>query len=655
MKYSFGGNTGETAESIRRKRELARAILERSPQAPSNLGEGLHSFGAQIAAAFMDRRANSAYDKERAARKGQFDAILQGLPSAQPQTAPRPQTAPQAAPSDDLVQLASLDITDMSNPEFHYGRTATANAKPFRGMVVHHTADKPIENLVQYGQTVDAERGGAFGYHYYIGKDGQIIQGAPLDKRTNHIKGPGHSARRGDVDLSNSDALGISLVGAEHGATPEQLASAERLAKALMAEHGITPENIYGHGDLQTDRQHTEGAELVQALKAMRSPQGVQPQATQQAPQQAPQRQGVDPRLMQVLSDPFMTDGERMVAQMLLQQQMEASRPPKPMSEFQRAQLGMDQARLGMDQARFGLEQGSSALDQKKFEHSSQLDELRLKLEQLKFERDGQISPLQREKLDLEERRLEAQIAGLIGGGTTVNVGAGENAFEKATGKAQAEQFSTWAEAGVNAAAEISQVRELRRLVEEEGVGGTADVYSLWVQNNLGINTGVGSAVEAFDAMISRLVPTQRPPGSGQMSDRDVELFKRSLPQLINTPEGNGLILDTMEAMAQYKRDVGKIANDAVMGTISRADAQQALQALPDPMEAFRRRQDGQSGAQASQQGSAAGETLTRPDGIPEANWQRMPEARRRLAAEAWPLMGEAAKQQYLELFGGGN
>jgi len=57
--YLFGGSTKETPESIKRKRELAMAIMGASP-APKNIGEGLNALGSGIVAGVMNRRANKA-------------------------------------------------------------------------------------------------------------------------------------------------------------------------------------------------------------------------------------------------------------------------------------------------------------------------------------------------------------------------------------------------------------------------------------------------------------------------------------------------------------------------------------------------------------------------------------------------------------------
>ena len=48
--FLFGGTTGETPESLRRKRELAALLLARNTQAPQNIGQGLQAIGNAIRA-----------------------------------------------------------------------------------------------------------------------------------------------------------------------------------------------------------------------------------------------------------------------------------------------------------------------------------------------------------------------------------------------------------------------------------------------------------------------------------------------------------------------------------------------------------------------------------------------------------------------------
>lgn len=57
--FIFGGDTNETPETIKRKREIARALMA-SQGAPRNIGEGLNALGDGIVSAVLDRRAASA-------------------------------------------------------------------------------------------------------------------------------------------------------------------------------------------------------------------------------------------------------------------------------------------------------------------------------------------------------------------------------------------------------------------------------------------------------------------------------------------------------------------------------------------------------------------------------------------------------------------
>ena len=158
--------------------------------------------------------------------------------------------------------LSGLDIQYAGDDSAPYGVSATRNAKPFDSIIYHH-AEGDINNLVDYGKRVDGARGGSFGYHYYIGKDGKIIQGAPLDKRTNHIK---PNAKFG---TSNASALGITLVDAVGGATEAQMQSAQQLGAKLRDQFGIDPGRVWGHGEIQGDKMATEGKEAAERLRAL--------------------------------------------------------------------------------------------------------------------------------------------------------------------------------------------------------------------------------------------------------------------------------------------------------------------------------------------------------------------------------------------------
>lgn len=198
--------------------------------------------------------------QERAAKSDNYASYMGSGPAAT-QSATVPADTGGKAPAAPSVDTTGLNIEDQSDPNFGYGESATANKQPFKGIIFHHTSSDSLQNEVNYGKTKDAKRGGAFGYHYYVGQDGKVVQGAPLDKRTNHIK-PGS-----ETGLSNKNSMGISLVGAKDGATPKQLAAAKLLGESVMASNSIDSKNIYGHGELQKDRMAHEGVAAADQLR----------------------------------------------------------------------------------------------------------------------------------------------------------------------------------------------------------------------------------------------------------------------------------------------------------------------------------------------------------------------------------------------------
>jgi hypothetical protein len=84
------------------------------------------------------------------------------------------------------------------------------------------------------------------------------------------------------------------------------------------------------------------------------------------------------------------------------------------------------------------------------------------------------------------------------------------------------------------------------------------------------------------------MVPQQRPPGSGPMSDRDVELFKASVPRIINQPGGNQMILETMRGVAEYEAAQGAVAAAVANREITPAEGRAQLASLTNPLESYR-------------------------------------------------------------------
>lgn len=181
-----------------------------------------------------------------------------------------------ANPSD-VLDVPGIDVEYWGNPRASYGLRATRERKPFTGLVFHYTGPAPIERLVQYQHNGDVSRGGSYGYHIYVDPAGRVLQGAPLSKRTNHLKPSGHENRRHDGDdTDSSNSIGVSLTSAcvlkpggaiteqcshEHVTAPQQEAAAA-VARVILKRWSIPCDRIWGHGDLQVDRAEFEGSTM---------------------------------------------------------------------------------------------------------------------------------------------------------------------------------------------------------------------------------------------------------------------------------------------------------------------------------------------------------------------------------------------------------
>lgn len=184
--------------------------------------------------------------------------------------------------------------------------------------------------------------------------------------------------------------------------------------------------------------------------------------------------------------------------------------------------------------------------------------------------------------------------------GPLVNVSTGGpqlDPFQSQLAEAEGDVFASFFEAGTQAQRNLAQINRLDSLMQNTETGGRAAVQMML--GNLGIETEGLSDIQAFESLVSAMAPNQRPPGSGPMSDADLQLFLRSLPRLINTPEGNRTIIETLRGIAEYDIQLGNIASRAASGDITREQARREVNSLSNPLARFgsqRMRYDPESG-----------------------------------------------------------
>jgi hypothetical protein len=209
-----------------------------------------------------------------------------------------------------------------------------------------------------------------------------------------------------------------------------------------------------------------------------------------------------------------------------------------------------------------------------------------------------------------------AQRSGLIPPGTTLTqfvemkkppapsataiAGGGKDVFGEESQKRQATRFSDISTSGDAARRSANDVKRLESLIGKVETGGVAAFKQ--AAGNLGINTKGLNDIQSLQAVINKLVPAQRPAGSGTMSDADLALYKESLPRIINQPGANREIVRSMKEINQYLIKEGEIADAVLDGSITPAEGRKRLAALGNPVQDFFTRTQSQPAPQQMKQ-----------------------------------------------------
>lgn len=221
----------------------------------------------------------------------------------------------------------------------------------------------------------------------------------------------------------------------------------------------------------------------------------------------------------------------------------------------------------------------------------------------------------------------EARTMAFGSGGTSINLGDQESAFQKETGQRLATEAADIVNQGAQAARGLGQLETLEFALQQAPQGFVGNLASM--AGSLGIQITEGMPeLQIAEAIISQLVPQQRPPGTGPMSDADLALFKLSLPRLVNTPDGNRMIVQTMRAIAEYDIARARIARQVQLNQMTPQAADEAYRELPNPVPEFVRRST-----------DAEVETPPAPEGYTPQQWSelwnRMTQEQRRAFVEA--------------------
>jgi hypothetical protein len=193
----------------------------------------------------------------------------------------------------------------------------------------------------------------------------------------------------------------------------------------------------------------------------------------------------------------------------------------------------------------------------------------------------------------------ELKAAGRTQVSATATAGGKPDTFTEEVSKAQAKDFVALEKSGREAISKARDINRLDNLLSKIETGGPAAFKQ--AAGNFGINTKDLTEIQAAQAIINKLVPAQRPPGSGTMSDADLALYKESLPRIINQPGANKEIIRSMKEINDYLIEEGKIAAEVTARRITREEGTRRIFALGNPVQDFFDRTQSQAGISAGQ------------------------------------------------------
>lgn len=370
LNFLFGGNTNETPDSIKRKRDLVRAIMGAS-NAPRNIGEGLNALGDGIVANVLDRRADAAEKTGTDAANSLFNSIM-GTPAATTPSGgaggmPMPGAAaelPQATTSP-----TSAPPTDVSGTEAYIREAATKRgidpdiavkvarseglgpgiwqSNYVRGDGKRETSYGPFQLLVggglgdkfqkTYGkspadpstvnQQIDfaldeAARGGWSPWY------GAAKVGVGARTGLDNARAVGYQAQQGNPQVASLDPS-VGMPSSEPAAQPPAIPLAAAPKPSYIDPQVTTSARAPMQGPTQPAPALPPPTTIANAPQVAAQPP-VAPAPSAAPPQQVAQNTqqpfaGVDPRLLQALSNPFLNQGQRAAVQMLIQQQQQAA------------------------------------------------------------------------------------------------------------------------------------------------------------------------------------------------------------------------------------------------------------------------------------------------------------------------------------------
>ena len=387
-------------------------------------------------------------------------------------------------------------------------------------------------------------------------------------KFAGYDRADGETARR--LGLARSFLPTFQGGGEVAAATPE--AAIEAIAPLQPVERGPLPASSYAGQERMTPQSLSEEVAAYQQTPeyAAAFPGRQQPAAAAQPVQVAgggdrvpiaSASTGINPAIIEALTNPQASEQTQRIAGILLQQ------------EQARQNAAMEAQMREADPLRkLQLEKGQLEIDALRNPQPKETDEIR----EYNFARS---QGFEGTFADFKQQMKKAGATNVV-----TNVGEGDKFYENLD-KKNAEMFSALSEEGVRGRGKLAQINRLQGLLSAAPQGGLAALKQ--AAGEYGINTEGLSDIQSAQALINELVPQQRQPGSGPMSDADLALFKQSLPRIINQPGGNETIVNTMRGITEYQVRMGEIADAVADRSMTPTQGREAIRNLKNPLEDY--------------------------------------------------------------------
>lgn len=276
--------------------------------------------------------------------------------------------------------------------------------------------------------------------------------------------------------------------------------------------------------------------------------------APQMAPQQAQPSGGASvQQLMQAASNPWLSEGHKMVIGALLKQAMERSAPPEYSTTFApNGDLLRTDNRGGTPQVLGNYAKPDAP--EKPLVIGGKL------VDPKTYQVLGDFTPPPAKPADIQEYEYakgqgfqgsftDYQLALKTAGAnnTTVTVGGDNSADSKLRNKLSDKEGESWAAYKDAGAVSGGMLQDMEALDALTTMAPQGPIEGRLAQ----AFPGMSSAGAAFQSIVKRVAPTLRAPGSGSTSDIEYDGMLASLPSLQNRPDANRAIAAMMKAKAQ--------------------------------------------------------------------------------------------------------